>query len=68
MPETYFVQRGNRKYAYRSTSVYEPGSKYPKTVNEYIGVLDEGTETLFRRKTGQRPINSLMMTASLAKG
>lgn len=50
MPETYFVQRGNRKYAYRSTSVYEPGSKYPKTVNEYIGVLDEGTGKIIPKK------------------
>jgi len=54
MPEIYYVQRGNRKYAYRSTSVYEPGSKYPKTVNEYIGILDEESGKIIPKKNRVR--------------
>ena len=50
MPEIYYVQRVNRKYAYKSTSVYRPGSRYPKTVNEYIGVLDEETGKIIPKK------------------
>jgi len=50
MPEVFYVQRGNRKYAYTSTSVYKPGSKYPKTVNEYLGVLDEETGKIIPKK------------------
>ena len=46
----FYVQRGKRKYAYTSTSVYEPGSKYPKTVNEYLGVLDEDTGKIIPKK------------------
>ena len=50
MPEIYYVQRGKKKYAYKSTSVYQPGSKYPKTVNEYLGVLDEETGKIIPKK------------------
>ena len=50
MPEVFFVQRGKKKYAYTSTSVYEPGKKYPKTVNEYLGVLDEETGKIVPKK------------------
>lgn len=50
MPKVFYVQRGKRKYAYTSTSVYEPGSKYPKTVNEYLGVLDEDTGKIIPKK------------------
>jgi transposase len=50
MPEIFYVQRGNRKYAYTSTSVYQPGNKYPKTVNEYLGVLDESTGKIIPKK------------------
>lgn len=50
MSEIYYVQRGNRKYAYKSTSIYVPGSKYPKTVNEYLGVLDETSGKIIPKK------------------
>lgn len=50
MPEVFYVQRGKKKYAYTSTSVYDPGSKYPKTVNEYLGVLDEATGKIIPKK------------------
>ena len=50
MPKVFYVQRGKKRYAYTSTSVYEPGSKYPKTVNEYLGVLDENTGKIIPKK------------------
>jgi len=47
----FFVQRGNKKYAYKSTSKYVKGQKYPKTVNEYVGILNEDTgEIIPKRK------------------
>lgn len=58
MPEVFYVQRGKKKYAYTSTSVYEPGSKYPKTVNEYLGVLDEDTGKIIPKKKGSADENS----------
>jgi len=51
MPEIYYVERGGRRYAYKSSSVYEPGSKYPRTVNEYIGRIDEETGKIIPKKT-----------------
>ena len=30
--------------------MYQPGSKYPKTVNEYLGVLDEETGKIIPKK------------------
>jgi len=33
-----------------STSVYEPGKKYSKTVNEYLGVLDEDARKIIPKK------------------
>jgi hypothetical protein len=51
MPEIYHVQRNSRKYAYRSTSRYEPGKKYPVTVNEYLGRVDEGTGNIIPKKS-----------------
>ena len=51
MPEIYHVQRNGKKYAYRSTSRYEPGKKYPVTVNEYLGRVDEGTGNIIPKKS-----------------
>ncbi len=51
MAEIFYVQRGKKKYAYRSTSKYEPGKKYPVTVNEYIGVLNEETGEIIPKKS-----------------
>lgn len=59
MPEVFYVQRGKKKYAYTSTSVYEPGSKYPKTVNEYLGVLDESTGKVIPKKSRSSADNLL---------
>jgi transposase len=59
MPEIYYVQRGRKKYAYRSTSVYQPGSRYPKTVNEYLGVLDEETGKIIPKKNRASSDNSI---------
>ena len=50
MPEVLYVQRGKKKYAYTSTTVYEPGSEYPKTVNECLGVLDGVTGKIIPKK------------------
>ena len=50
MSEIYFVERNGKKYAYRSTSRYEPDKKYPVTVNEYIGRVDEATGNIIPKK------------------
>lgn len=50
MPEIYHVERNGKKYAYRSTSRYEPDKKYPVTVNEYLGRVDEGTGRIIPKK------------------
>ena len=51
MPEIYLVERNGKRYAYRSTSRYEPGKKYPVTVNEYIGRVDERTGNVIPKKS-----------------
>ena len=51
MAEIFYVQRGKKRYAYRSTSRYEPGKKYPVTVNEYLGVLNEETGEIIPKKS-----------------
>lgn len=51
MPEIYHVERNGKKYAYRSTSRYEPGKKYPVTVNEYLGRVDERTGNIIPKKS-----------------
>lgn len=51
MPEIYHVERNGKKYAYRSTSRYEPGKKYPVTVNEYLGRVDERTGNVIPKKS-----------------
>ena len=51
MPEIYHVERNGKKYAYRSTSRYEPGKKYPVTVNEYLGRVDERTGKVIPKKS-----------------
>lgn len=55
MPEDYVVERNGRKYVYRSTSRYVPGEKYPVTVNEYVGRLDEYTGRIIPKKSRSRP-------------
>jgi hypothetical protein len=65
MPEVFYVQRGKKKYAYTSTSVYEPGKKYPKTVNEYLGILDEETGKIIPKKNrsaGQKILDDDTLT------
>ncbi len=44
------VQRGEKKYAYTSISFYEPGKRYPKTVNEYLYVLDKEIRKIIPKK------------------
>lgn len=50
MLEAFYVQRGKKKYACTGTSVYQPGGKCPKTVNEYLGVLDEEAGKIIPKK------------------
>jgi len=50
MPEIYHVERNGKRYAYRSTSRYEPGTKYPVTVNEYLGRVDMETGRIIPKK------------------
>ena len=42
--------RGDKKYAFRSTSRREPGKKYPVTVKEYLGVVDPETGAIIPKK------------------
>ena len=51
MPEIYHVERNGKKYAYSSTSYQEPGKKYPTTVNEYFGRVDETTGEIIPKKS-----------------
>jgi transposase len=51
MAEIYHVERNGKKYAYRSTSVYDPRKKYPVSVSEYIGRVDETTGEIIPKKT-----------------
>jgi len=50
MSDIYFVERNGKRYAYKSTSRYEPGKKYPVTVNEYVGRVDEATGEIIPKK------------------
>jgi len=59
MPEIYHVERNGKKYAYRSTSRYEPSNKYPVTVNEYLGRVDEGTGKIIPKKNRAAGTNFL---------
>jgi len=52
--EIYFVERNGKRYAYKSTSRYDPEKKYPVTVNEYIGRVDETTGNIIPKKERSR--------------
>jgi hypothetical protein len=54
MVNIYFAEKNGKKYAYRSTSRYDPDKKYPVTIGEYLGRVDEKTGEIMpkRRKTG----------------
>ena len=67
MPKVFYVQRGKKRYAYTSTSVYEPGSKYPKTVNEYLGILDENTGKIIPKKKRSKKSLILLKLMRLKK-
>jgi len=64
MAEIYYVKRNGKKYAYRSTSKYEPDQKYPVTVNEYLGRVDEMTGEVIPKKN-RSSIESFMNPADL---
>ena len=50
MSDIYFVERNGKRYAYKSTSRYDPDKNYPVTVNEYIGRVDETTGEIIPKK------------------
>ena len=49
--------RGDKKYAYRSTSKREPGKKYPVTIKEYLGVVDPETGNIIPKKVQSEAFN-----------
>ena len=49
--------RGDKKYAYRSTSKREPGKKYPTTIKEYLGVVDPETGNIIPKKVQSEAFN-----------
>ena len=59
MSQIYFVERNGKRYAYRSTSKYEPGKRYPVTVNEYLGRVDETTGEVIPKKNRPSAANSI---------
>ena len=56
--------RGNKKYAYRSTSKREPGKKYPVTVKEYLGVVDPVTGNIIPKKVASEAFNFTLKDGS----
>ncbi|HJJ47120.1 MAG TPA: IS1634 family transposase [Methanocorpusculum sp.] len=56
----YLVKRGNKTYAYRSTSKYDKNKKGPVAETEYLGLYDEKTKSLIpkkRRITERNPLD-----------
>ena len=56
--------RGNKKYAYRSTSRREPGKKYPVTIKEYLGVVDPVTGNIIPKKVASEAFNFTLKDGS----
>jgi len=56
--------RGDRKYAYRSTSRREPGKKYPVTIKEYLGVVDPETGNIIPKKVSSESFNFTLKDGS----
>jgi len=56
--------RGDKKYAYRSTSKREPGKKYPVTIKEYLGVVDPVTGNIIPKKVASEAFNFTLKDGS----
>lgn len=56
MSSTVFITRGNKKYAYRSTSYWDPDKKAPRSTMEYLGRVDEATGEIIPKKEA-KPIS-----------
>ena len=50
MASIVYITRGNKKYAYRSTSYWDPDKKAPRSNMEYLGRVDESTGEIIPKK------------------
>lgn len=50
MSSVVYIERGNKKYAYRSTSYWDPDKKAPRSNMEYLGRVDEKTGEIIPKR------------------
>jgi hypothetical protein len=68
MANIYFTEKNGKKYAYRSTSKYDPEKKYPVTVGEYLGRVDEKTgEIIPKRKKAVAAVEDKVKPADVGE-
>lgn len=54
MASIVYITRGNKKYAYRSTSYWDPDKKAPRSTMEYLGRVNEETGEIIPKKDSRK--------------
>ena len=54
MASIVYINRGDKKYAYRSTSYWDPDKKAPRSKMEYLGKVDEASGEIIPKKESKK--------------